>query len=546
MWLISRMVFISFLLASLIFFQYQYHIYPIHPLQFLHFAISVYIATGILWYFLKRFLNLSLFAYLLIGSDILFISWLVSLTGVIDSGFSILYHVVIISASIILYRPGGYFSASLSSILYGAMLDMQFYNMFGFTRSQNFSVGQVLYLLFVNILSFYVVAFLSGYLAERLRTTRRQLREKSIDFADLRALQDNILRSVGSGIATLTMGEEITSWNHAAENITGYSFDEIRERWISVFGDGIKGLSGHTRDLEDGPVRFEGRIRKKDGTELVLGFTASLLRDDSETVRGVIVTFQDITRVRKMEEQMRRQERLASIGSLAAGIAHEIRNPLASLSGSIQMLRGELNLTGEYKQLMEIVLREADRLNTIVTEFLEYARPKSARGATVLLSALVQETIALFQNSRDARPGIRVLTDVAEDLSVTGDPQRLRQVVWNLLINASQAIESGGEIRIAASSEKADDASYILIHVSDTGSGIPPDLMDKIFDPFYTTKAEGTGLGLAIVYRIVEDHRGTIEVKSETGKGSTFIVRLPAHESRIATDVERGTGARSL
>ena len=528
----SRMVFISFLLTSLLFFQYQYHIYHVHPLQFLYFAVGVFSASGFFWYVLRRYVDLSLFAYLLIGSDILFISWLVSLTGVIDSGFSILYHIAIISASIILYRKGGYFSASLASILYGGLLDMQYYTMLGFSRSQNFSEGQVLYLLFVNILSFYVVAFLSGYLSERLRSTRQELRETSIDFADLRVLQDNILRSVSSGIVTMDMAGEITSWNNGAELITGYRLDEIRQNWKTVFGESMKGLFGHTEDLRDRSVRFEGRTSKKDGLELVLGFTASLLKDDHDAVRGIIVSFQDITRMVKMEEQMRRQERLASIGSLAAGIAHEIRNPLASLSGSIQMLRGDLNLSGDNKRLMDIVLREADRLNTIITEFLDYARPRTMQGEAVPLQQVVHETVTLFQNSPDARNGIRLLVNVPGDLSVHGDPQRLRQVLWNLLINASQAIAGDGEIRINASTETLDGERSIIVAVSDTGAGIPAPLRDKIFDPFFTTKTDGTGLGLAIVYRIIEDHGGTIEVNSREGTGSTFTIRLPAHDVR--------------
>ncbi len=530
--MISRMVFLSFLLVSLIFFQYRYHIYQIHPRQFIFFSIGVYCASGIFWHFLRRFIHLPFFAYILIGSDTLFISWLVFLTGVIDSGFSILYHISIISASILLYRRGGYFSASLSSILYGAMLDMQFYNVAGFARSQNFSAGQVLYLLFVNILSFYVVAFLSGYLSERLRRTHQELRETSSDFADLRVLQDNILRSVGSGIVTMNMAGEITSWNNAAETITGYPIDEIRARWDSVFGESIKGLLRRTDALRSGPMRFEGRITRKNGLELVLGFTATLLRDDRKNVRGVIVTFQDITRVIKMEEQMRRQERLASIGSLAAGIAHEIRNPLASLSGSIQMLREEASLTGDNKRLMDIILREADRLNTIITEFLDYARPKSMQGEAASVSHIIRETITLFRNSRDARDDIHLSMDVPGDLLVPGDSQRLRQVFWNLLINASQAMASGGDIRITAAAENIDGERTVAVRVSDTGSGIPADLHDKVFDPFFTTKTDGTGLGLAIVYRIVEDHKGTIEVTSQEGRGSTFTVRLPAHEAK--------------
>ena len=214
--MLSRIVLTTFLLGILLLFQSRYHIYPYKTSNLLYFAASVYSLSVLYSYLFRTLRNLPLLAYVQVAGDGLLISWLVSITGGIDSGFSILYHVSIISASIILYRRGGYFSASLASILYGSMLDMQYYNVLGFNRSENFTSGQVLFLLFVNIMSFYLVAFLSGFLSERLRLTREELREKSMDFDDLRVLQDHILRSVGSGIVTMNMQGGITSWNNAA------------------------------------------------------------------------------------------------------------------------------------------------------------------------------------------------------------------------------------------------------------------------------------------------------------------------------------------
>jgi len=533
--MLSRLVLAAFLLGSLVFAQYRYHIYHFPPVTLVYFAVAVLFLSAVYWYLIKTFQNLPLLAYIQVSGDIVLISWLVLLTGGIDSGFSLLYHVIIIAASIILYRRGGYLAASLASILYGSMLDMQYYNVLGFTRSQNFTPFQVLYLLFVNILSFYLVALLSSYLSERLRKTRQELREKSMDFEDLRVIQDHILRSVGSGIVTMNMSGEITSWNNAAEQITGYRFEEARSNWKSIFGESIKGLFGHTDDLKERPVRFEGQILKRDNSKAILGFTASLLKDDKDTVRGIILTFQDITRLIEMEEQMHRQERLATVGSLAAGIAHEIRNPLASLSGSIQMLQGELDLKGDNKHLMDIVLRETDRLNTIITEFLDYARPRSGQRERMALDTVVNETIVLFQNSRNFRPGLTIHCAVAPLLAVTGDPQRLRQVFWNLLINAAQAISDEGTISISASPGTGDWSDKFIIRVSDTGIGIANEHIENIFDPFFTTKTDGTGLGLAIVYRIIEDLGGSIEVKSEPGKGTIFTIRLPLGEEPAAT-----------
>lgn len=530
-WLIlSRLLLAAFLLSSLAFFQYRYHIFQFPSGTPFYFAIAVLSLTGTYWYLLRVVNNLQLLAYIQTAGDILLISWLVSVTGGIDSGFALLYHVTIISASIILYRRGGYLSASLASILYGGLLDMQYYSVLGFTRSLNYTPIQVLYLLFVNILSFYTVALLSSYLSERLRKTRQELREKSMDFDDLRVIQEHILRSVGSGIVTMNMTGEITSWNNAAEQITGYRFDEIRANWKTAFGDSIKGLFGHTDDLKARPVRFEGPFTKRDGNRAILGFTASLLKDDTETVRGIILTFQDITRLIEMEEQIRRQERLATVGSLAAGIAHEIRNPLASLSGSIQMLQGELELQGDHKHLMDIVLRETDRLNNIITEFLDYARPRSNQMEPISLASLLEETITLFRNSREFRKDIVINCDIPPAIAVTGDAQRLRQVFWNLLINSAQAIDNAGSITISAASGAGIDADEVTIQILDTGTGIEREHLERIFDPFFTTKSGGTGLGLAIAYRIIEDHNGAIDVKSEVGKGTAVIINLPSIE----------------
>ena len=537
-WLmIGRVMFLSFLLITLVFFQHRYHIYPF-PVSYLYYGLlSVLVLTAVYRYLLSLSRNLPLFAYAQISVDILLVTLLVYLTGGIDSGLSVLYHLTIISASIILYRRGGVLSASLSSILYGGMLDMQYYDVPGFVKSQNFTAMQVLYLVFINIFSFYTVAFLSSYLSDRLRKTRQELREKSLDFEDLRNLQEHILRSVGSGILTMDLNGRVTSWNPAAEEIIGYTIDEIRTNVQNVFGESIKGLFGHTAEMQSRAFRFEGEIVKKDGGTAVLGMAASLLKDEQDTVRGIILVFQDITNLIEMEEKVRRQERLATVGSLAAGIAHEIRNPLASLSGSIQLLQSELDPKGDSKHLMDIVLRETVRLNTIISEFLDYARPRAPHKERMSLASVIGETVLLLKNSPGCREGISIVQNADPFLEIKADPQQLRQVLWNLMLNACQAIREGGAITVTANEPESssDELDWCEITVSDTGEGISPEHMEKLFDPFFTTKAEGTGLGLAVVYRIIEDHGGMIDVESENGKGSTFRVRLPVEEAAAHT-----------
>ena len=544
-WLIwSRVVLATFLVGTLVFIQRRYTIYPFKTAYVYYFLLSVYCLTVVYWYLLKRIQRLSLLAYLQTSVDILLVTALTYLTGGIDSGFSLLYHLAIISSSIILYRRGGYLSASLSSILYGAMLDMQYYDVPGFVRSQNFTSVQVLFQVFINILSFYIVGLLSGYLSERLRKTRRELREKSIDLEDLRVLQEHILRSVGSGIVTMDLQGNIASWNPAAELITGYQYDEIKSSWQQVFGDSIKGVFGHTDSLRSHPFRFNGQIIKKDGSIALLGMTATLLKDDTNTVRGFILTFQDITKLMEMEDQVRMKERLATVGSLAAGIAHEIRNPLASLSGSIQVLQGELALQGDNKHLMDIVVRETDRLNTIITEFLEYARLKNAQNDYIELSPVLDETIMLLKNCKEYSGNIRITQQVDPHAVIKGDSQRIRQVFWNLLINACQAMPQGGEITVTARlfSRSNDDVDWCEIIITDTGQGIAQEDRDRIFNPFFTTKTGGTGLGLSIVYRIIEDHQGTITVDSAPGKGTHIIIRIPISEEPVYTLAKNDTG----
>jgi two-component system sensor histidine kinase PilS (NtrC family) len=280
------------------------------------------------------------------------------------------------------------------------------------------------------------------------------------------------------------------------------------------------------------PFHFNGRITKKDGSTAILGMTASLLKDDANAVRGIIIVFRDITKMLEMEDQVRMQERLATVGSLAAGIAHEIRNPLASLSGAIQVLQGELDLKGDNKNLMDIVVRETDRLNTIITEFLEYARIKNAQNERIELLPILDETIMLLKNSKEFTGGIRISHTIGPQFLVKGDAQRLRQVFWNLFNNACQAMPQGGDITVTARqySSENDDSIWCEISIADTGPGIDQEDKNKIFNPFYTTKTGGTGLGLAIVYRIIEDHHGTITVESGPGKGTKFLIRLPMYE----------------
>jgi two-component system sensor histidine kinase PilS (NtrC family) len=288
--------------------------------------------------------------------------------------------------------------------------------------------------------------------------------------------------------------------------------------------------------------RYETLFTHPEGRKIYLGFSISPLTGPDGSLMGHTLIFQDITKFKEMEEEMVRYDKMAAIGQLAAGMAHEIRNPLASLCGSIQMLRSELVLDPANDRLMHIILRESERLNSLITDFLLFAQPPKINKSVTNIKHIIEETIDLFLNSPDYHDGIQIQgPGNCEDLQVMMDPDQMKQVLWNLFINAAQAMTAGGSLNI----ELEKRANGLLLHsppgpgseapktwvkvsISDSGNGIPPHEKEKIFEPFYTTKDQGTGLGLSIVHKIVENHRGTITVESEVGKGSTFVIFLPA------------------
>jgi len=319
----------------------------------------------------------------------------------------------------------------------------------------------------------------------------------------------------------------VVSFNKAAAAITGIGpasalGRDAREVLAlpSAFGARLAGL--------DGPRgrRADFSYDRPDGRTIDLGLTAAPLPFPDGHV-GHLFTFQDVTDVKRLERDAGRRDRLAAVGEMAAGIAHEIRNPLASMSGSIQILREELPLNEEQSELMDIVLRESDRLNQTIRSFLAYARPKRATLARCDLAQVVRDTARLLQNGTDVRPGHRVEVDPSPDaVWCETDEHQVRQILWNLATNGLRAMAEGGCLRVAvrAPAEAPDDVEIV---VQDEGCGIPSDELEHVFEPFHSTFERGTGLGLATVHRIVTELRGTIQVSSTPGHGTTMRVRLP-------------------
>ncbi|MBI5191549.1 MAG: PAS domain S-box protein [Nitrospirae bacterium] len=527
-WLmILRVTVVTVLLGSLAVLQ-LYQERPPAPAVYL-LIIGTYfltIAYSIVFYKIR---NLVLFAYFQIIGDVVFEAGVVYATGGLDSAFSFTFIISIIAAGIILFRRGSFMVASLASIAYGALVDLQYYGIILSRPERDYTEGELFYNIFLNIIAFFTVAFLASSLSERLRATREALEEKSIDLQELQTLNDNIVRSMADGLVTVGLDGRITAFNKAAEDITGLSFADVNRLTLSE----VFGWEGTEAFFEDEGFRKRPYFRKeikyrRNEEELLLGMTVSQLRNERSDVTGLLCIIQDLTPMKIMEEEIKKKDRLAAIGELSAGMAHEIRNPLASLSGALQVLKSDLDLADENEALMEIALKEMDRLNNIVTEFLVYARPKSPDKESCDLAGIVRDTSALLMNSRELREGITLEADLPDGpITLRADPAQLRQLLLNLSLNAMQSIPGTGTVTIRARGL----SGQALLVVEDNGVGIQKEDIDRIFYPFFSTREGGAGLGLAIVYRIVEEHGGTLGVESEVDRGTRFKILLPTEGS---------------
>lgn len=546
-WLmIFRIILVTILLGSAIIIQIR--VTKTRSLEFLYLVIiASYIFTGITVHFLRRVSNIRMYAYFQIIYDLFLETGIVYITGGIESIFTFTYIFTIISASILLFRQGAFITASLSTILYGTLIDLQFYRILPLYGSQRFlfltiSSSTIYYNIFLNSCAFYLVAFLSSYLSESLRRTNQRLRETSHDLSELQTFHQNILQSMHSGLLTTDLHGKITSYNNAAEQITGYNLSEVYGVDLHKIFPGIDTFQLiHTLSNTSKTIhRFETAISTKaKSRELYLGISVSLFRENNRKISGLIFIFQDLTDLKAMQEQIARADRLSAIGQLAAGVAHEIRNPLASISGSIQMLKSaDLHVSDDNKALMEIILRESHRLDNILTDFLLYARPKTISfvKCDIVHEAILSTIGLLKRDQRLPTEKIHFQVESAPNFpKIVCDEQQIQQVFWNLFLNAIQAMPDGGTLHIHTRVEKVEEWElgtqapiYAgVIAVRDTGDGIADEHLRNIFHPFYTTKKGGTGLGLAIVHSIIENHHGTIKVRSTVGKGTIFEVVLP-------------------
>ncbi len=462
------------------------------------------------------------FAYFQLVGDVIIATSVAWLTGGLESMAVFLFPLNVVSAAVLLGRRSALFISVLSCAAMLLIVAGVHTTLLPLALGEYrlLPPGRMAFLMAIFLGSTFLTWALTTFLVSQAQSATEQLDERESDYYALELLHESIVRSITSGIVALDKYGLIRFANSAASRISGVQLQRAlgfpleqclpelaaraqraeRER-LPSFGLSLKTPSGEVRQIRGG---------------------VSPLLDREGRGHGCVISLEDLTELKRLEEAMVRSERLAAIGSMAAGIAHELRNPLASMSGSIQLLSAGTGLDVDEKRLLEIVLREADRLNDLVSEFLRYARPAPLQAESFALGDLVSSTVTLFKND-PSRQGIELEVGFPEPLQVEADAKQLGQVLWNLLSNAADAMPNGGRISIAV----ARRGEQVELAIRDQGVGIEPADLPRLFDPFFTTKERGTGLGLATVHSIIQGHGGTIDVESAPGKGSTFVVRLP-------------------
>ncbi len=484
--------------------------------------------------------------------DALLVTWLVGARGDIHSPYVVLYIVIIASACAFLGVLGALGTSVGCALLYTLAMMSKAFGWFdapgvGGDSVSRAALAEVIGSVALYDAAFFIVGLLAARLAERQSRSDVRLIEATHALTNLRALHERIVESIRSGVVTTDLDGRIYTFNAAAEELTGYTADDLRGQDISIlFGDFADKIEASLRAAEEGrpSPRLEADCLTADGLRLRLGYTISPLSNESGERSGLVVTFLDLTQVRALEETSRRQDRLAAVGRVAAGIAHEIRNPLAAMRGSIQVLRSEVDSDSGEAELMEIILRESDRLNRIITDFLTYARPRPVALAEADVREPLRETFTLLRHSAETRPDHLIEEDYpAEPLRALIDVAGLKQVCWNLARNALIAMPEGGRLRVALAPLGGE---RLRITFTDDGTGMTPEQVERLFEPFSSSTTGGTGLGLSIVYQIVRDHGGTINVRSLEGHGTTITVELPGGSTAGVSDRVENESAQRL
>ena len=467
-------------------------------------------------------------AYIQFVGDLVLITGLVYYLGGATSPFSLLYLIVIAVASTLLRRRAGVIVASIAFILYGGMNVALFYGLLPpGSPGQEVVVGWRLgYNLAVHGFGFYAVALLTYYLAHSVTRVERELEEKSGHLADLQLIHRDVIQSITSGILTTDLEGMVTSANLSGLEILGRTEEELVGTPIHQTGffDPEKWQEATAASAQTGRMRSEVEATRGDGETRFVGFSVSPLIDSFGNQRGYIIIFQDLTRWRRMQEELRMKDRMVAVGELAAGLAHEIGNPLAAISGSVQMLSSSINGDPAQRKLIEILLKESYRLDRTIKGFLRFARPRERSSVSFDIARLLAENVELLRNSEEVSDQHHVRVELnPPSARLFADPDQVSQIFWNLARNSLRAMPDGGTLRVAGHLA----GEWYRIQVIDTGRGMTEEQRTNLFHPFQSFFDGGTGIGMAIVYRIVQDHGGRLRVDSRPGAGTTITVELP-------------------
>lgn len=489
------------------------------PLHLFVDAILLWYAISIFYVVLLSFWQeYRIQAVLQVLTDLALVTLVVYATGGVDSSLNFLYPLVIIVACILLPRVWAYLTAALAFILYGTVLEATYFAIIPSYSTTHPEVKALQAIIFVNLFGYLAVSYLAGLLANKLRQVDVKLKDTSGALENLQALHENIIQSITGGLITTGMDGHITLVNTAAQKLLERSEADLLDQPVSqLFLDPLP-------QVDREPAHGEVRLIAPTGYRKTFRVLVSALAIPERGMLGYVYTFDDLTEIRRLEREVRMQDRLAAVGRLAAAIAHEIRNPLTSIAGSVSMLSGIRDLGDEHRQLLQIVIRESERLNSIITDFLAYSRGRQYKFAKVDLLPLLEDTLTLLEHRLAAQnSGIKVQRKYqAREAWASADGDKLKQVFWNFCENAVRAMPGGGTLTVSLEASGED----WQLNFGDTGPGMSQQLIEKVFEPFQSQFEGGTGLGLAIVYQIVQAHEGKVFARSRLGQGSVFVLRL--------------------
>ena len=534
--ILSRVAIATFLLGIFIFLQIKAPDFLTQQsISYFYGIIALIYLLSLVFSVLSRiFTNHRVHIYLQTMTDVVMITALIYVTGGIRSTYAVFYPLVIIYSVLYLGRNGGLITASAASIFYGLLIDLEYYRVITpishpYIWEIPDTAGHVFLRIFVNILSFYLIALLASFVVEKEKKTRALLVEKESAFNQLDLLYRSIIESIDAGILTIDLEGRIKSFNRAAEHITGWSFTSVENRRLQDIFPAWKELSVNSFNDDNGSIkgRFEMPAVVIQDRRLILGCALSALRDNSSQKIGDILIFQDLTKVKEMEAVSERNRRLAFVGEMAAGLAHEIRNPLASISGSIQMLMKESSMGTTEGRLMQVIMRGKDQLEGFVKDFLLLARHNRGPHHEVLIGGVIGEVLEAARVMPDWNSNIEISDTLEEGCAIKGNREEMRQLIWNLILNAAQAMPEGGRLAVGVRKKNLETHEGLEIIVADNGVGITDENKKMIFEPFFTTKERGTGLGLAIVMRIVNSYGGNLLLESTSGIGTKFVIWFP-------------------